>query len=509
MNRRTSPEVECLETRQLPYAPLSVAALSAIPPLATEPEGTAERRSLVMLNQEHSGTAMQLQPGSDLSPALVAAYWPAAPQAGDVSPAPPTDPSSESDPPRHAVLWEAAKGESTSDPAARKPGRLPESDSANARSPTQKPTPNDTLTKSAEKLLPGRYGRAVSDDLLLREEKGAALSPSSRERAPTPVGQSISRGEVSHGQERENRLSLGRPEEAASGDLVSALSSRASDLSTELSSCRVGVKDSLDAKAVERVFSCREGGLLNSLQPATEGIVLPRELEELPRSYRQALRKLGSPFEGTTQLPKKHATEAGNEISVRPWYLSVVLYRPAGKPLDPSAQQGLERLCAYAWHSIHNAERIHGEKFLNPEDVVQEIYVEWRGLVGPQAEDAALCRLLEDGSKEMHFLRVAVQRVIGRTRYQQKQWAKAVAISQLAGSPPAFARHGEQERIDWEDLWQNVVSTLAPNEKQILEMRKQGRTFAEIGSVLGMARQRVCETYHCVVARLQKNYPDW
>jgi DNA-directed RNA polymerase specialized sigma subunit len=66
-----------------------------------------------------------------------------------------------------------------------------------------------------------------------------------------------------------------------------------------------------------------------------------------------------------------------------------------------------------------------------------------------------------------------------------------------------------QERIDWEDLWQNMVSTLAQNEKQILEMRKQGRTFAEIGSVLGMARQRVCETYHSVVARLQKNYPDW
>jgi hypothetical protein len=265
----------------------------------------------------------------------------------------------------------------------------------------------------------------------------------------------------------------------------------------------------LNAKAAEKFFACTERGLLNPFLPVIEATLLSRASEGQPLSYRQALPGLGSPLGPSTKSAKAQPAEAGNDISVPPWYFSVALYRPSGKPLDPSAQQGLERLCAYAWHSIHNAERVHGEKLLNPEDVVQEIYLEWRGLVGPQAEDAALCRLLENGSEEMRFLRVAVQRVIGRTRYQQKQWAKAMAISQLAGSSPAFARHGEQERIDWEDLWQNVVGTLAPHEKQVLEMRKQGRTFAEIGASLGMARQRVCETYHGVVARLQRNYPGW
>jgi hypothetical protein len=190
-------------------------------------------------------------------------------------------------------------------------------------------------------------------------------------------------------------------------------------------------------------------------------------------------------------------------------FLSVVLYRKSGKPLDPSAQEGLDRLCAYAWSSIHNAERVHGEKFLSPEDIVQEIYLEWRGLIGSEAADEALPRLLLDGSDEMKFLRLAVGRVIARTRYQQRQWTKVVGINRRVDRSAAFARRGEQERVDWEDLWDNLVSTLAPHEKQILESRKQGKTFAEIGASLGKPPQRVWDIYHSVVARVQKTYPDW
>jgi hypothetical protein len=337
-----------------------MAALPAIPPPANEPEAIAERRSLLLLNQEQAGTQLHAQ-DSDQSNAFVAAYWPAAPQPGNVSSASPTDPSSVNDP-----------SQSTNVHAARNPDRPPEPGSANARSPGQKAPANDSTTKPPEKVLPGRYGRVISNDFLLREEKGAALSPFQRERPLSPVGQSFSSEEVTHGQGRGNRLSHGPPEEASSGVLVGVLSPLTSDFSMELSSCRVGVKGGLNAKAVERLSSSREGGLLDSLLPATEEIVFAKQWEELPQSYRQALRELGSPFERATQLPRMRAAEAGNEISVPPWYLSVVLYRPSGKPLDPSAQQGLERLCAYAWYSIHNAERIHGEKLLNPEDVVRK-----------------------------------------------------------------------------------------------------------------------------------------
>jgi DNA-directed RNA polymerase specialized sigma24 family protein len=206
---------------------------------------------------------------------------------------------------------------------------------------------------------------------------------------------------------------------------------------------------------------------------------------------------------------EEQLVEDGESVSVPPLYLSVLLYRRPGKPLDPSAQQGLDRLCAYAWSSIRNAEKVHGEKFLSPEDIVQEIYLEWRGLVGARPEGEALSQLLQDGSEEMRLLRVAVQRVIGRTRYRQRQWAKGGGLSEPARGSDALARRGEQERVDWEDLWENVVSTLAPNEKRVLELRKQGKTFAEIGSELGMPRQRACEIYHHAVARLQKSYPEW
>ena len=120
-----------------------------------------------------------------------------------------------------------------------------------------------------------------------------------------------------------------------------------------------------------------------------------------------------------------------------------------------------------------------------------------------------LGQLLHDDSEEMRLLRVAVQRVIGRTRYQQRQWARAGGLPQLAGKSETLTRRGEQDRVDWEDLWENVVSTLASSEKQVLELRKQGKTFTEIGSELGMPRQRACETYHNAVARLQKSYPEW
>jgi hypothetical protein len=240
-----------------------------------------------------------------------------------------------------------------------------------------------------------------------------------------------------------------------------------------------------------------------------EGVFVPRRVGPLLATLGAAIAGLEPLLLRPPSPDEEQPAEERESLHVPPLFLSVLLYRRPGKPLDPSAQQGLDRLCAYAWSSIHNAEKAHGEKFLSPEDIVQEIYLEWRGLVGPRPEDEALSRLLQDGSEEMKLLRLAVQRVIGRTRYQQRHWAKGGRFPKPDCTTGEFARQGEQERVDWEDLWENVVSTLAPNEKQVLELRKQGKTFAEIGSELGMLRQRACETYHSVVARLQTSYPEW
>jgi DNA-directed RNA polymerase specialized sigma24 family protein len=487
-----------------------MAALSAIYPATGESAETPERRSHVIPSWEtQEGVPPQeARAGSVQSSNLIAALWPAAPQAGNVSSLQPNQPPSVSDPGQNATFLDAAKGDSPRAQSAWKLAGLSGDGFADAGLGVPKAGAYAT-TKQGEQLLPGRYGRVAGDESLFHEEKGTALSLYQREQALSPVRRSFSSEQVSPGEGRGYHL-FPRPRgKAASGEFENVLGLLAADLARDPSSSRLVMKSGLDARAVERLFSSMGRGLLDIFLPGSEQTLLPRQALVLPLSYPDTLPGLGPPPGQTTQPMKGQQSDGGNAISVLPWYLSVVLYRPSGKPLDPSAQQGLERLCAYAWYSIHHAERVHGEKFHSPEDVVQEIYLEWRGLVGPQAEDAALCRLLENGSEEMRFLRVAVQRVIGRARYQQKQWAKEVALSQLAGSTSAFARPGGQERIDWEDLWQNVVSTLGPQEKQILEMRKEGRTYAEIGASLGMAKQRVCENYHRVVSQLQKSYPDW
>jgi len=58
-------------------------------------------------------------------------------------------------------------------------------------------------------------------------------------------------------------------------------SSLASDLPTEFSLCQLGMEGVLDAKAVEKLFSSRDGNLLAmSFRPCREDSLLPRQAEE-------------------------------------------------------------------------------------------------------------------------------------------------------------------------------------------------------------------------------------
>jgi DNA-directed RNA polymerase sigma subunit (sigma70/sigma32) len=50
------------------------------------------------------------------------------------------------------------------------------------------------------------------------------------------------------------------------------------------------------------------------------------------------------------------------------------------------------------------------------------------------------------------------------------------------------------------------VGHLTQQERQVLELRRQGHTFAEIGSMIGIPRQRVWDSYRSVVGRLQEIY---
>jgi Sigma-70, region 4 len=153
----------------------------------------------------------------------------------------------------------------------------------------------------------------------------------------------------------------------------------------------------------------------------------------------------------------------------------------------------------YTRKAVRNEELKHGP-LRDSEDIVHQVFVEWREQT--DNGELALANLLNKDSAERLLLRKSVRRVLDRVRYEQVRQQKMVEfIDQPAPLKPAEA--------DWVDL-QIDMSTgagrLGPRERLLLELRRQGMTFEEIGSETGMAKQRVCEIYNAAVQRLQALY---
>jgi hypothetical protein len=182
-----------------------------------------------------------------------------------------------------------------------------------------------------------------------------------------------------------------------------------------------------------------------------------------------------------------------------PLYLGV-LPLPTGKPLDPVAA-GYRYLCNYGRTAIYRAERRAGP-LSDHEDIIQQICLEWLQQVGPPHE--AFPRLLEHAAVEMQLLRATVNRVIGRMIYQQRKDRRRSGLVDW----PAPAHSTERDWMEFHSDCAEGVGHLTRQEWHILEQRRQGKTFTEIGAELGVARQRVWEVYHEVEARLRRIYSD-
>jgi hypothetical protein len=215
-----------------------------------------------------------------------------------------------------------------------------------------------------------------------------------------------------------------------------------------------------------------------------------------PRLW-EAERILGGSGPGA-RPPGEEPEARPGETPVPPLYLAVAPLSVGGKPFAPEVE-GYRFLCAYAGRAIRNAERRAGP-LCDHEDIVQQICVEWLEQVGPPEE--AFPRLLEKSTPEMEILRQTVNRVIARAIYQQR---KRLLIANFT-EWPAPARPAEKEWADFKSDCEKGVGHLTREEWQILELRRQGKTFAEIGSEMELPRQRVWETYQGVEARLRKIY---
>jgi hypothetical protein len=187
----------------------------------------------------------------------------------------------------------------------------------------------------------------------------------------------------------------------------------------------------------------------------------------------------------------------GDGPRLPPFYLAGAL-SPPGKPQDPVAA-GYLYLCNYARHAIHTAEGRVGP-LPDHDDIIQQICVEWLERAGPP--NVAFPRLLDKAPAEMRLLRETVHRVIMRITYQHR---KAGVNADLSGWP-APDRPLERAWLDFKSDCERGVGHLTLQEWHVLELRRQGHTFAEIGATIGMPRQRAWEICENVVARLQQIY---
>lgn len=173
-------------------------------------------------------------------------------------------------------------------------------------------------------------------------------------------------------------------------------------------------------------------------------------------------------------------------------------------PADSTRQAdalGCEFLRNYAAKAIRNEERARGP-LSGRHDLVQQIYVEWREEVGPG--DDVHSRLLDKASAERSALRGTVRRVLDRSRYDD---AKRRAVAEI-NDRPAPARRTAQDWLDLEIDWSQGVGRLTTLERRVLDLRRAGATFDEVGEALGLSKQRAFELYDEVIERLSALYRD-
>jgi hypothetical protein len=163
------------------------------------------------------------------------------------------------------------------------------------------------------------------------------------------------------------------------------------------------------------------------------------------------------------------------------------------------AAQGWNFFSNYTRKAIRNDELRYG-RLRNRDELLNQVYVEWREHVG--SNDVALAHLLDKTSAERQALRKAVRRVLDHERYDQRKQQKTVELY----DQPAPDKPTEQEWTDLQIDWSTGVGNLGPRERQVLELRRQGMTFDEIGAATGMLKQRVFEIYNGALDRLQEIY---
>jgi len=166
---------------------------------------------------------------------------------------------------------------------------------------------------------------------------------------------------------------------------------------------------------------------------------------------------------------------------------------------QPAEAEAVQFMTNYTRKAIRNTEVKYGP-IADHEDIVHQVFVDWREGVG--RGNKVFANLLNPDSGERQLLRKAVQRVIDHARYEQSRQSRMVEFQ----DQPAPMKPEAQEWIDMQIDWSLGAGVPGPRERRLLELRRQGKTFAEIGSEMGMIKQRVSEVFNATVERLSQTY---
>ena len=166
--------------------------------------------------------------------------------------------------------------------------------------------------------------------------------------------------------------------------------------------------------------------------------------------------------------------------------LSRYLTAEAPAPTADAETAGWRFLVNYTRKSIANDEARYGP-LPDHDDIVQQTYLMWRQQTGP--ETTAWNSLFDKDSPERGVLRKTVRQVLDRVRYELRRQQRTLKLYDQAMP----AKPLEQDWLDLQIDWDQGDGGLGPRERQALELRRQGMTMEEIGSEMGMVKQRVHE----------------
>jgi RNA polymerase sigma factor (sigma-70 family) len=174
---------------------------------------------------------------------------------------------------------------------------------------------------------------------------------------------------------------------------------------------------------------------------------------------------------------------------------------PTSRPLAQATAppQAVQFLTNYTRKAIRNAELKIG-RLPDHEDIVHQAFVDWRERVG--RGNQVFDNLLNRDSVERQVFRKSVRRAIDQARYERGRQARMVELQ----DQPAPANPERQEWIDLQLDWSLSAGRPGFRQRQVLELRRQGKTFEEIGAELGMIKQRVCEIFNSAIERLNQTY---